>query len=174
MSISKLSTSDTINNLPNGLVLVKTQTIGTTVSSVVVTGAFSTNYENYKIIINGGVGSTVGYLRLQLGASTASYYSASVDVTYTGTTANAASNNSTSFNYAGYFNGNYIAANFDLLSPFLSKFTTMQNSQSTSAAFFSTGGGYHGVATSYTDFTLIPGAGTLTGGTIYVYGYQKA
>ena len=35
-----------------GLTLVKTQTIGTAVSTVVVTGAFSTNYDNYQIFDN--------------------------------------------------------------------------------------------------------------------------
>ena len=32
-------------------------------------------------------------------------------------------------------------------------------------------GGIHKASTSFTDFTLAPDVGTLTGGTIYVYGY---
>ena len=42
----------------SGLTLVKAQTIGTTVSSVTVTDAFSATFDNYKIIISDGVGST--------------------------------------------------------------------------------------------------------------------
>ena len=34
-----------------GLWLVKTQTIGSGVGSVAVTGAFSADYDNYKIIV---------------------------------------------------------------------------------------------------------------------------
>jgi hypothetical protein len=53
-----------------GLVLIKTETIGTTVGSVNVTDAFSSTYENYKIIISGGASSATGaYLTLKLGAS---------------------------------------------------------------------------------------------------------
>ena len=48
-----------------GLVLVKTQTIGTTVSSVEVTGAFSSTYDNYKIIVSGGAGSTAAQFGLK-------------------------------------------------------------------------------------------------------------
>jgi hypothetical protein len=42
----------------SGLTLVKSQVIGTTVSTVTVTNAFSATYNTYKIVINGGVGST--------------------------------------------------------------------------------------------------------------------
>jgi hypothetical protein len=34
--------------------------------------------------------------------------------------------------------------------------------------------GYLNDNTSYTGFTLTTGAGTMTGGTIFVYGYRKA
>jgi len=43
-----------------GLTLVKSQTIGSAVSSVEVTGAFSATYDNYKVIVIGGVGSVFG------------------------------------------------------------------------------------------------------------------
>jgi hypothetical protein len=36
------------------------------------------------------------------------------------------------------------------------------------------GGGILDNTTSYTAFTMAPGSGTFTGGTIYVYGYAKA
>ena len=40
-----------------GMWLVKTQTVGTAVSSVTVTGAFSADYDNYLILMSGGTGS---------------------------------------------------------------------------------------------------------------------
>ena len=48
-----------------GMWLVKTQTIGTAVSSVQVTNAFSTNYRNYLILLDGGVGSTSSDIALR-------------------------------------------------------------------------------------------------------------
>jgi hypothetical protein len=35
-------------------------------------------------------------------------------------------------------------------------------------------GGYHNLGLSYTAFTVTPTAGTLTGGTIRVYGYRNS
>jgi hypothetical protein len=58
-----------------GLRLVKKQTIGNGVSSVNVTGAFSATYDNYKILISGGVGSTGTDLQLSLDGITTGYYS---------------------------------------------------------------------------------------------------
>jgi hypothetical protein len=49
----------TVFGLPSsGMTLISTTTIGTAVSSVNVTSAFSTTYDNYKIMISGGVAST--------------------------------------------------------------------------------------------------------------------
>ena len=53
-----------------GLWLVKTQTVGTGVSSVTVTGAFSSTYDNYFVTYTGGTGSTQTPLRIQMGSTT--------------------------------------------------------------------------------------------------------
>jgi hypothetical protein len=58
----------------DGLTLIKTQTIGSAVPSVVVSDAFSDDYENYKITITGGVGSTDSTFSLALGSQTTGYY----------------------------------------------------------------------------------------------------
>ena len=42
----------------NGLQLISTTTIGSAVASVAVTGAFSSTYDAYKIIVTGGTAST--------------------------------------------------------------------------------------------------------------------
>jgi len=57
-----------------GLWLVKTQTIGTGVSSVAVTSAFSTNYDTYRIVVSGGVATNTDVMRLTLGSTTTGYY----------------------------------------------------------------------------------------------------
>ena len=61
-----------------GLWLVKTQTVGTAVASVTVTDAFSSTYDNYRIIYTGGAASTSCVLSLQFGIggtmTTTNYY----------------------------------------------------------------------------------------------------
>jgi hypothetical protein len=157
-----------------GLRLVKKQTIGSAVSSVNVTSAFSATYENYKIIISGGVGSASTNLKLSLGASSTNYFEFLIYGAYTSNTVSGATNNNNvgSFQWAGGCSANALYFNVDLQNPFLAKYTRF----AAPAAYLTesqTGqnSGYHGSATSYTDFTITPATGTLTGGTIYVYGY---
>jgi hypothetical protein len=158
-----------------GLRLVKKQTIGAGVSSVTVTSAFSSTYENYRIIISGGSPSNDTYLKLALGASATGYYGSMwYNTAYTATTLSIANNNNTtSWEFAGEgYGSQFLAMNIDLLCPNQAKFTRV----GTNFAFQSNSGigiynGIHRVATSYTDFTVTPITGTLTGGTIYVYGY---
>lgn len=159
-----------------GLVLIKTQTIGTAVSSINVTDAFSTTYDAYKIIVTGGVSSATATIELKLGATVTGYYAGYATVNYsTAAVSGNNDNNASAFRIAGYTTANVIALNVDLQNPFLAKNTIFNSltGQSTTGAGGSTGNGYLANTTSYTDFTLTPGSGTLTGGTIYVYGYKK-
>jgi hypothetical protein len=158
-----------------GLVLITQATIGTAVSSVVVTNAFSATYENYKIVISGGAGSTEDALRMQLGASATGYYAGIGTVNYSGAaTSNASDNNTTLWSRVGRFSTNVITMNIDVLNPFLPKLTLYfgQYIAPNTGAGSGFASGFHNVSTSYTDFTLTPASGTLTGGTIKVYGYK--
>jgi len=159
-----------------GLTLIKTQTIGTTVSSVTVTGAFSTTYDAYKIILSGGVGSASHNLALQLGATVTGYYAGYITSSYAaGTITGDKDNNAASFTLVGYGTANVLNLNLDLQNPFTAKNTTFQtfNSLTATGAGSRLGTGYLANTTSYTDFTLTPSTGTLTGGTIRVYGYKN-
>lgn len=159
-----------------GLTLIKTQTIGTTVSSVTVTGAFSATYDAYKIVITGGVGSATANIALKLGSTSTGYYAGYTDVNYgTGSVTGTGNNNAASFTIVGYNTTAAITFNADLQNPFLSKNTIMNSLAGPTAtgAGGRTGGGYLNDTTSYTDFTLTPSSGTLTGGTIRVYGYNN-
>ena len=167
----------TVFGLGSGLTLVKTQTIGTAVSSVNVTSAFSATYDSYKIIVSGGTSSANGDLNLQLGASTTGYYSGRGAVVYSSSSgSNSGLNNGSSWT-GGIGMGQSTGLNLiaDLISPFLAKTTVvssvfiMQNT----AGFAGFYCGFHNVSASYTDFTLTPASGTLTGGTIKVYGYKN-
>jgi hypothetical protein len=159
-----------------GLVLITSQTIGTAVSSVVVNNAFSSTYDNYKIVITGGSSSADTYLKMTLGATTAGYYFAELFRTYAGSSGNDNLVNG-AFIFAGSARSNGLVVNLELLNPFLS--TRTSHSQingsvvSGAGGWMSTSAGFLDNATSYTGFTITPNTGTITGGTISIYGYKK-
>ncbi len=157
-----------------GLWLVKSQTVGTGVANVTVTGAFSADYDNYLITWSGGVGSTGQLLQLQLGSSVTGYNNVLIyGNTYgTPTPTGGSTNNGVGWNFTGWSDANYAHLDVRLFGPFLSKYTGFANSYmgGTNAG---TGAGIHAVAASYTSFVLYPNTGTITGGTIRVYGYRN-
>ena len=168
----------TVFGLPTsaaGLTLIKTQTIGTAVTSVNVTSAFSATYDNYKIIISGGAGSANNWITLKLGATVTGYYWAISAYTYANGAASVGAGNQALFNRSGYHTTNTIAANYELINPFNARETVLNYlfNQPTTNGEGGIGAGYIANNTSYTDFTIAPTSGTLTGGTIYVYGYNK-
>jgi hypothetical protein len=154
-----------------GMWLVKTQVVGNAVSSVTVSSAFSADYDSYKIIWTGGVGSTNQDLVLTLGASSFYNWSA-VYSTFGATPAAAGASGGTSFNYAGGATTTWGGANFELHRPFATQ-ATFYNAQHVNFAAGINTVGFLNNSTSYSSFTLTPSAGTLTGGTIRVYGYQR-
>jgi hypothetical protein len=159
-----------------GLRLIKKQTIGSGVSTVTVNDAFSATYENYKIIVSGGVGSTSAVVQCFLGGTEPAngYYAAGTFTNYSaGATAVANNNNASRFNRIGYNTTNSIQANVEFHSPFATKNTMIMSNfighvTSGDAGTFM---GYLNNSTSFTSFTILPSSGTWTGGTIYVYGY---
>jgi hypothetical protein len=159
-----------------GLWLVKSQTVGSGVASVTVTGAFSADYDNYKIVYTDGGASSTSNISLTLGSTSTSYYGF---LTYGVPTLTAplgvGSNNTASFNYAGDTTSNGATVEVDLFNPYKTMRTQLASrymGTGAGAAF----GSYQGLldnSTSYTAFTLTPGVGTFTGGTIRVYGYRN-
>jgi hypothetical protein len=157
-----------------GLWLVKSQTVGAGVSSVTVTGAFSADYDAYKIVWTGGNGSTGNEIGFRLGSTTSNYYGFLTYGVYTvGTNFGVQDNNTSLFRYAGGADGSYCSLNIDIFQPFLSRITAISASGNYGASAFGNYSGRLADTTSYTAFTLVPGAGTLTGGTIRVYGYRN-
>jgi hypothetical protein len=174
-----LTAADTNTYLANsGLVFVKSQTIGTAVSSVTVTGAFSTDYDNYKIIISGGVGSVAQALRFNFDGNTADYYSVLIFASTAAAfgTASALGSGSQSFwDQMGYASTSAIAVNMEVIAPFLTKTSTFSSFNVATAVLANSGTaqGFHNSATSFSGFRIVPALGTLTGGTITVYGFRK-
>jgi hypothetical protein len=160
-----------------GLVLVSSTTIDTAVSFVEVPNCFSADYDNYKILINGGVASTNVELRIQLGATTTGYYAGVVRISYAGGVVGGTNtSNLARWDNMGDGSTSQLDASIELRNPFLSKITTMH----TTYAQLATAGqgymaaGFQNSATSFTDFTLLLSSGTITGGTIRVYGYTNS
>jgi hypothetical protein len=157
-----------------GLTLISSTTIGSAVSSVTVTGAFSATYDNYKITIAGGAGSTGLSLALQLGATTAAYYMVATRANYAspGTFAGLGDNNAAQWSYAGNASTDGVYMNVDLNSPFLAKRTYLAGWEAGGAGAAAISG-FLLNTTSYTAFTITTSTGTLTGGEIRVYGYKN-
>jgi hypothetical protein len=158
-----------------GLTLVKTQTIGSAVSSINVTGAFSTTYNNYKILISGGVASITANMTLVFGATATGYYYAQNGTTFSNTGVSAGIANFSSFAAVTRSTTSAITANIEVEGPFLANATVVRYSSLdvNTAGSISYGSGFINNNNSYTDFTIAPTSGTYTGGTIYVYGYNK-
>jgi hypothetical protein len=170
----------TVYGLPSGaLALVKTQTIGTAVTSVEVTGAFSAAYDNYLVTINNVVGSVTDSIRVRAGTNSAGYFSGRVDVFYSNGNVSGASDNNGSSLDTGILtnsNGNVTCGEVFFRNPFATSFTFINymgaDARSIGLARI-IGSAWHNSATSFTSFTILANTGTLTGGTISVYGYEK-
>jgi hypothetical protein len=156
-----------------GLWLVKTQTVGTTVSSVTVTAAFSATYDNYLVTYNGGTSSSSGIIGLRLGATATNYKTSYVYTSWNNTVLGAGSSTDTLFGRFGRHGASaQSVGHCQLFNPFATaptRFVGNDISATDGGSFV----GFMDNSTSYTDFTLIPNTGTLTGGTIRVYGYRN-
>ena len=157
-----------------GLVFVKSQTVGSAVSSVTVTDAFSSTFDNYLIVMSGGVASHSGPVSLQLGSTATGYYGSFIyAATGGGAPAQVADNSASNFTHIAGATTSFMSARIDVHNPFTATATTVS---SQGASYITINGNYNGyllTTTSYTSFTLTPATGTLTGGTIRVYGYNN-
>jgi len=160
----------------SGLTFIKSQTIGSAVSSVTVTGAFSSTYDNYLITINDGTGSADSNTVMTLGSTTTGYYLSGVYFTATSATVNGFNTNNGSGWSGSYYSSTVHSGHIILQNPNLAKVTTFDSSliQGVTTGFVANYRGFLNNTTSYTAFTLTANAGTMTGGTIRVYGYQNS
>lgn len=159
-----------------GLWLVKSQTIGSTVATVEVDSAFTSDFNVYLVTVSGGVASANGAMRIQLGATATGYYGSRIGTAYSSDTLIVArDNNATICGHAGVGTTDTLDAYIILNNPYATKRTLItaftRNPVTTGGAH--TYNGFVDTATSYTAFTISPSAGTYTGGTIRVYGYRN-
>jgi hypothetical protein len=156
-----------------GLWLVKTQTVGTGVSTVTVSDVFSANYDNYRIIISGGTASSAGNNCLfQFGGITTNVYSAAgYFVTYGTATVSAYAPAAGATWLVGFWGQDSTSISMDVINPQKAKHKGMNTLSSMQFNYSFTG--QCASTTVATGFTLTPAAGTITGQTIRVYGYRN-
>jgi hypothetical protein len=159
-----------------GLWLVKTVTIGAGVTSVPVTSCFSSDYRNYRIVINGGTVNSNGSLLVQLNGATGTTYQHFGYYGSFGTLSLVA--------YAPPLTNSWTDAliastlgyggTMDIFGPNLAQ-ATYATAWSTSGATAYNFALRETSSAQHTGFTVAPlNAGvTMTGGTISVYGYRN-
>ena len=176
-SAQHTTVNDTVEALQTyaGLVLVKTQTVGSGVSSVTVTNTFSSVFDNYQIVMSGGIQSASEDLKFKLGSSATGYYGFLVYGSSASNTVNGANkNNGTQFDWVGGgYAGQASHVLLEVLAPFISTYTRLRNGAYQNGGNYGTMQGEHRVASSHSSFTISTAVGTLTGGTIRVYGYNN-
>lgn len=166
------------NNINSGLVYIKEQTIGSAVSSVPVTSAFSTTYDNYRITVSGvAVSAAASSAYITLSGSAGSTYSANgIYMLPSSATVNGLNQNQASTGFWLGITGGTWSATFDLMNPFLAKATNLVGNSASSGAtgYYNTCLGADSNAASSTGFTLTQLTTNWTGGIITVFGYRKA
>lgn len=170
-----LTASDTNTYLTNaGLVYITSTTVGSAVASVTVSNCFSSTYDNYVVLVQGIVNSTAANLTLQLSGITSSTYSTGgTFFTYGSATVSGfgpAATTSWTVGPAGTTNSH---AFMQIMAPNASTSKTLFTQGSSTASYYSFAGTCTSTSTA-TGFVIAPNAGTMTGGTITVYGYRKA
>ena len=156
-----------------GLVLLKSQSIGTGVSSVSVSDVFNATYDNYKIVVcDADASDNAQLLMLQLGGSSAHNYAGILMINNSDTQTVVRATNASGLPMGLTWTVRF-SCWIDVLAPYITTFTTCMH-----PVYGSTGralivGGSVNELASYTGFTVTPAAGTLTGGTIRVYGYRN-
>lgn len=160
---------------PTGLELIKTQTIGTGVTSIPVSDAFSSIYDTYRIIIEIQDSNSNAQVTFSLdGISTSTYYTGGSFGSWgisgqsgygpaAGTNWQLTANDATSV-------GSRII--LDLTNPNIAR-RKYGNSNGQSGNGHATFNLYSTSTSTATAFTVAKGGNTMTGGSIAVYGYRK-
>jgi len=157
-----------------GLWLVSTTTIGTGVTSVPVNNCFSSNYQNYRVVINTSASASGNSAFITLnGSAGATYFGGGSFQAWSATSNTVPSFNGVTSGFWLGVTGPGFTFTGDILRPNLAAATGF-NGLSSGAGFGNTLLGYDSNAASSVSFTLsILGGPTLTGGTIRVYGYRN-
>ena len=159
-----------------GLWQVSSTTVGSGVATHVVSNCFSTDYVNYKLVINGLTATDLeAALFLKLSGTSGSTYFGN-DVENRGSTASiyqvSASNGTSTGCWLGRTSTSGVMG-FEavIYSPFLATSTNVTNSFA-GRNYNGSGGTHDSNAASSTGFTLSVSTGTISAGTVKVYGFN--
>jgi hypothetical protein len=163
---------------PSGMELVKAQTVGSGVSSVNITSVFSSTYDNYLISysnITASVNGNAMQIKMLVGTTptTNGFYGNTFYIgnAFTGGLTNANFVNS-SYGEVGCMTSTFKnASTWQIQQPFLSTQTLLQFS-AVDNNYWRHGSFVVNNSTSYDGFQLLPNSGTMTDGTICVYGLR--
>lgn len=151
-------------------------TVGTGNSSVTIQNAFSADFDNYLVTINGMLSTTAGaalYLRCVTSAgvgNTANWKgNAAFVVSGAGGAFNNGFDNNTLSTACASIDDNPSSAHFNINGPFLAQRTGL-SFNSTDSNYFRMGSSILDTAVSYTGFELAMNVGNMSGGKIRVYG----
>jgi hypothetical protein len=155
-----------------GLWLVKSQTVGSGVSSVAITNCFNSDFRNYRVTFEGAIQSGSN-LALQLQFANTNNHFANMRYDPWSGTAGTLPTFAQNFAYFGLSStlGSF-SLSFDVFGPNLAEFTKYSG-MFTGNDYFGQGGGVYGLNTSLTGFTIIFPGFTNTGGIVKVYGYRN-
>jgi len=162
-----------------GLWLVKTVTVGTAVSTVNVTSCFNADYDNYVISYSNITASVTGnamLIKMLVGTTPTinGFYGNTLYVVNAGAGALTNANQvNSSFGEVGCMTSVFKnASTCEIQQPFLSTQTLLTFS-AVDNNYWRFGSFVVNNNTSYDGFQLLPNSGTMTGGTISVYGRRK-
>ncbi len=149
-----------------------TVTIGSAVSSVTVSGAFSSLYNNYLIVVSGGASVADTNMSMVLGSKVTNYKTQLIYATFNNTLAAIGTTTNVDMPYCGNASTTGLSCVINVNNPFTSTKNTFVNAQWNSSTNAGTFIANTADTISYTAFTLTSGGTTMTGGTITVYGYR--
>jgi hypothetical protein len=165
------------NNINSGLTYISTTSL--TSSGQNIANAFSSTYTHYQIIVSSLVASqTNTSISFRLGSSTTrtEYKWAGYNVNVgSGVLAsdNGASVTAAQIGYSKGVDGQDTSYVIELQNPQLATRKTYSSVWS-NGQFSGTTSGVDSLQTAQTDINIICGTGTITGGTVTIYGYRKA
>ena len=162
----------------SGLCFISSTTVGNAVTVAPIASCFSTTYDNYRIVYEGGVGSQNAALSIQLGTTASAIYSyAAVYQQYNATTPlGVGAVGNTGWANVGRCSSTGNSLECDIYRPFLATNSGIRWASTdylAATGFVLTGGGMLADTVSYTGFQIVPASGNITGGTVTVYGYRK-
>ena len=172
-SVGEVLTAADMNAV--GLWLVKTQTVGTGITTTVdVTGAFSADFDDYLIRYSGTCTATGVCLGMRMGlVAQSGYYGQLIYGSYASLSGGFVNDNNLQ-QWTHCSGGTGGRTNFwaTVMSPYLSSDTTMTSTYHDGANSGHKTGWLNN-DNSYTSFQLIVANGSISGGTIRVYGYRN-